>query len=121
MQRDGLWKEDGAKLAERACPRTGRNWPLAAGASSDRQTENTAEGSTGKPRCDPPSFFIPARKHFLSRQYRHWFLLSLSTTHCLLNLGRNRCEEQQDRACYRSEVTGQGRAPGSTIHLEQIS
>lgn len=88
---------------------------------TDRQTVNTAEGSTGKPRCDPPSFFIPARKHFLSRQYRHWFLLSLSTTHCLLNLGRNRCEEQQDRACYRSEVTGQGRAPGSTIHLEQIS
>lgn len=38
----------------------------------------------------PPSFFIPARKHFLSLQYRHWFLLSLSTTHCLLNLGRNR-------------------------------
>lgn len=35
-----------------------------------------------------PSFFIPARKHFFSLQYRHWFLLSLSTTHCLLNLQR---------------------------------
>lgn len=49
-----------------------------------------AGGSAGKPRCHPPSFFIPARKHFLSLQYRHWFLLSLSTTHCLLNLGRKR-------------------------------
>lgn len=30
-------------------------------------------------------FFIPALKHFLNRQYLHWFLLSLSTTHCRLN------------------------------------
>lgn len=27
------------------------------------------------------SFFIPALKHLRNRQYRHWFLLSLSTTH----------------------------------------
>ena len=32
-----------------------------------------------------PSFFIPALKHFFSRQYRHWFLLSLSTTQLRLN------------------------------------
>lgn len=35
----------------------------------------------------PPSFFMPALKHFFSLQYRHWFLLSLSITHCRLNLG----------------------------------
>lgn len=29
---------------------------------------------------------MPALKHLLSLQKRHWFLLSLSTTHCLLNL-----------------------------------
>lgn len=36
-----------------------------------------------------PSFFIPALKHFFSLQYLHWFLLSLSITHCRLNLGRD--------------------------------
>lgn len=33
-----------------------------------------------------PSFFMPALKHFFSLQYLHWFLLSLSITHCRLNL-----------------------------------
>lgn len=33
-----------------------------------------------------PSFLMPALKHLLSLQKRHWFLLSLSTMHCLLNL-----------------------------------
>lgn len=37
-----------------------------------------------------PSFFMPALKHFFSLQYRHWFLLSLSTIHCLLNLEKKK-------------------------------
>lgn len=37
-----------------------------------------------------PSFFMPALKHFLSLQYLHWFLLSLSTTQFLPNLKKEK-------------------------------
>lgn len=39
-----------------------------------------------------PSFFMPALKHFFSLQYLHWFRLSLSTMHCLLNLQNEHSE-----------------------------
>lgn len=44
---------------------------------------------TRRPTRPSPSFFMPARKHLLSLQKRHWFLLSLSTMHCLLNLHKS--------------------------------
>lgn len=84
-----------------------RDWLWAARASSSLRSQRACcWGSAGKPCCHPPSFFIPARKHFLSLQYRHWFLLSLSTTHCLLNLGRRRG--------VRSSKTAGGRTRQST-------
>lgn len=79
---------------------------------TDAGSVMAAGGSVGKPQRHPPSFFIPARKHFLSLQYRHWFLLSLSTTHCLLNLGRKRGvrssktePEGRTRQCARLQAT----------------
>lgn len=60
----------------------------------------------GESQSHPPSFFIPARKHFLSLQYRHWFLLSLSTTHCLLNLGR---KKQRKKGVRSSKTEAEGR------------
>lgn len=43
------------------------------------------------------SFFMPALKHFLRRQYRHWFLLSLSTTQLRLNRHEYECFLRTDR------------------------
>lgn len=57
-----------------------------------------------QPSRSSPSFFIPARKHLLSLQKRHWFLLSLSTMHCLLNLHKSSVRWCRDRVKNKSKA-----------------
>lgn len=47
---------------------------------------------------------MPARKHLLSLQKRHWFLLSLSTTHCLLNLQNMQSYQSKKIVTYHSTI-----------------
>lgn len=117
VHRGALWREDRAELAGQVCTQQGPalgceglELPQTYAASV-----TAAGGSAGKPHHHPPSFFIPARKHFLSLQYRHWFLLSLSTTHCLLNLVRERGVRSR-----KSEPEGRTRYSSSKICSEQV-